>query len=103
MTTIERLSATGIHRIGSPKRGFRYKRTDGRKLGQAELERIENVKIPTAWTDVYINPAANGSVQALGKDVAGRWQYLYHEKYVRLRERKKLARLIKFAQKLPAL
>src|ERR1041384_5588525 len=103
MTIIERLSANGIQRIGSPKRGFRYKRLDGKKLARAEIERIENLKIPPAWTEVYINTAAKGSVQALGKDAAGRWQYLYHEKYVRLRESKKLTRLIKFAQNLPAL
>jgi DNA topoisomerase I len=103
MTIIERLSANGIRRIGSPKRGFRYKRVDGKKLTSAEVERIQNLMIPPAWSDVYIDTAAKGSVQALGKDAAGRWQYLYHEKYVRLRERKKLTRLIKFAQKLPAL
>jgi DNA topoisomerase-1 len=103
MTIIERLSANGIRRIGSPKKGFRYQRSDKTKPTRAELERIASLKIPPAWTDVYINPAAQGSVQALGKDAAGRWQYLYHEKYVRLRERKKLMRLLKFAQKLPAL
>ena len=103
MTIIERLSANGIRRIGSPKRGFHYKRLDRKKLARAEVERIENLKIPPAWTEVHINTAANGSVQAIGKDAAGRWQYLYHEKYVRLRERKKLTRLIKFAQSLPAL
>ena len=103
MTIIDRLSAHGIQRIGSPKRGFRYKRLDGKKLARDEVERIENLKIPPAWTEVYINTAAKGSVQAIGKDAAGRWQYLYHEKYVRLRERKKLTRLIKFAQNLPAL
>ena len=103
MTIIERLSANGIRRLGSPKKGFRYQRTDGKKLTRADRDRIESLKIPPAWTDVYINTAANGSVQALGKDSAGRWQYLYHEKFVRLRERKKLLRLIKFAQSLPAL
>ena len=103
MTIIERLSAHGIQRIGSPKRGFRYRGLGGKKLAGAEIERIESLKIPPAWSDVYINPAVNGSVQAIGKDAAGRWQYLYHEKYVRLRERKKLTRLIKFAQNLPAL
>jgi len=103
MTIIERLSAHGIQRIGAPKRGFHYRRLDGKPLARAEFERIENLKIPPAWTGVHINTAANGAVQAIGKDAAGRWQYLYHEKYVRLRERKKLTRLIKFAQSLPAL
>src|SRR5581483_5112672 len=41
--------------------------------------------------------------QAIGKDNAGRWQYLYHESRVRLREREKLLRLIKFAENLPLL
>jgi DNA topoisomerase I len=103
MTIIERLSANGIRRIGSAKKGFQYQRSDKTKPTRAELERIASLKIPPAWTDVYINPAASGAVQALGKDAAGRWQYLYHEKHVRLRERKKLTRLIRFAQSLPVL
>ena len=103
MTIIERLGANGIRRRGSPKTGFHYQRSDGKKLRRAELERIESLKIPPAWTGVRINPAASGSVQAIGQDAAGRWQYLYHEKYVRRRERKKLARLIEFAETLPTL
>jgi len=39
----------------------------------------------------------------MGKDVAGRWQYLYHDSHVRRRERKKFQRLIDFAEKLPAM
>jgi DNA topoisomerase-1 len=103
MTTIERLRAKGIRRTGSAQRGFRYQHSDGRKLTLAELARIESLRIPPAWKDVRINPAAGGAVQALGRDAAGRWQYLYHEKYVHLRERKKMARLIQFAQSLPEL
>ncbi len=103
MTIIERLSANGIRRIGSPGRGFRYQRSDGKQVARSDLRRINDLKIPPAWKDVRINPAANGAVQALGKDAAGRWQYLYHERHVRLREKKKLMRLIKFAESLPAL
>jgi len=103
MTTIERLSANGIRRIGSPERGFHYKRADGKQLSRADRERIESIKIPPAWKDVRINAAANGAVQALGRDAAGRWQYLYHERRVRHREKQKLLRLIQFAQNLPAL
>jgi DNA topoisomerase I len=40
-------------------------------------------------------------VQAVGKDVAGRWQYLYHERHVKKQEQKKFARIIKFAEALP--
>jgi len=103
MTRIENLCARGIRRAGSPKRGFRYLNTTGLKVGRADLARIEALKIPPAWTDVCISSSASGAVQAVGKDAAGRWQYLYHEKSIRHRERKKFQRLIDFAEKLPVM
>jgi DNA topoisomerase-1 len=103
MTIIERIQATGIRRIGSPKRGFHYRASNGSKITAADLNRIHELKIPPAWTEVAINSAPTGRVQALGKDGAGRWQYLYHETHVRQRDRKKFLRLIHFAQSLPAL
>jgi DNA topoisomerase-1 len=42
-------------------------------------------------------------VQAVGKDAAGRWQYLYHEKHTRRSEKKKFERLIEFGESLPAM
>ena len=102
MTNIERLQNIGIRRLGSPKRGFRYNPVSGR-LTKADLDRIENLKIPPAWTDVAINPAANGRVQAIGKDAAGRWQYLYHASHTRAQELRKFKRITKFAQAIPAM
>jgi DNA topoisomerase-1 len=89
--------------MGSAARGFRYRNANERKLTRADLSRIEALKIPPAWIDVCINAAATGAVQAVGKDAAGRWQYLYHDKHVRHRERKKFQRLVEFAEKLPAM
>ena len=100
MTKLERLQSTGILRRGTPKRGFRYESQNGR-LTKADLERIENLKIPPAWVDVAINPAAKGRVQAVGKDAAGRWQYLYHENHTRVQEQRKFQRITKFALALP--
>jgi DNA topoisomerase I len=37
----------------------------------------------------------------VGKDVAGRWQYLYHATHIARAERKKFDRLLKFAKALP--
>ncbi len=56
MTNLERLQTIGIKRLGTPKRGFRYQSQNGR-LTQADLQRIDELKIPPAWTDVAINPA----------------------------------------------
>jgi len=100
MTKIERLQNIGIRRLGSPKRGFRYKPQSGR-LTKTDLDRINDLKIPPAWTDVFINPAANGRVQAIGKDTAGRWQYLYHESHTRAQELRKFRRITKFAKAIP--
>ncbi len=100
MTKLERLQNIGIRRLGTPKRGFRYKPVTGR-LTKADVDRINDLKIPPAWTDVFINPAANGRVQAIGKDTAGRWQYLYHESHTRTQELRKFRRITKFAKAIP--
>src|SRR5258707_599854 len=103
MTRLEKLCVRGIRRTGSPAKGFRYLNADGRKLNRAELSRVEDLKIPPAWTGVCINSSASGAVQAVGKDAAGRWQYIYHDSHVRHREREKYQRLIDFAENLPAM
>jgi DNA topoisomerase-1 len=100
MTKLERLQNIGIRRLGTPKSGFRYKPQSGR-LTKTDLDRINDLKIPPAWTDVFINPAANGRVQAIGKDAAGRWQYLYHESHTRMQELRKFRRITKFAKAIP--
>lgn len=101
MTNLERLQKTGIRRVGTPKSGFRYVSSNGRKPTSADLERIRNLRIPPAWTEVAINSFPQGPLQAIGKDAAGRWQYLYHENHNRLQDLRKFQRLVKFAQTLP--
>ena len=101
MTHLERLQKTGIHRLGSPRRGFRYVTAGGAKVTRADRARIDALRIPPAWTNVAINPSAGGMVQAVGTDAAGRWQYLYHQTHFKRGGRRKFARLVKFAETLP--
>ena len=103
MTRLEQLQKTGIKRLGTAARGFRYKRADGKRVSAGDLRRIDELRIPPAWTDVWINAAAGGAVQAIGTDAAGRLQYLYHENHVRRQEAKKFKRVIKFAEALPGM
>lgn len=70
-------------------------------MSAADLKRIDELRIPPAWTEVWINSAAGGMVQAIGKDAAGRLQYLYHQNHVRRQEAKKFRRIIRFAEALP--
>ncbi|HEU4478299.1 MAG TPA: hypothetical protein VFR80_07250 [Pyrinomonadaceae bacterium] len=103
MTRTEQLHHRGIIRLGSAKRGFKYRHSDGRKVSASDLKRIRALVLPPAWTEVAINPLPGGRLQAVGKDVAGRWQYRYHENHVRAQDLKKFKRIIKFAEALPKL
>ena len=68
MTIIERLQASGIRRIGTLERGFRYFGPRRRSVSAPDRERIESLVIPPAWKEVAINPSPGGAVQAIGKD-----------------------------------
>ncbi|HYW70418.1 MAG TPA: hypothetical protein VE961_05260 [Pyrinomonadaceae bacterium] len=103
MTAVERLHLHGILRRGTPKRGFHYRHAGGAKVKAPDLKRIEELKIPPAWTNVAINAAPSGRIQAVGQDAAGRWQYIYHESHTRAQQRKKFQRLIAFGESLPKL
>jgi len=63
--------------------------------------RIRALKIPPAWKDVAIHRSSVAAVQAVGKDRAGRWQYLYHETQTGRRQRRKQDRLVRFIAALP--
>jgi DNA topoisomerase-1 len=101
MTRLEQLQKSGMRRVGTPARGFNYKSAGGIKVSAADLKRIDELKIPPAWSDAWINAAAGGAVQAIGRDAAGRLQSLYHANHVRRQEARKFRRLIKFAEALP--
>jgi DNA topoisomerase I len=102
MTVIERLQSRGIRRHGSPARGLRYRAPDGTPVNGAHGGRIRHLAIPPAWTEVFVSPSASSAVQAIGRDRAGRWQYLYSEAQTARRERAKRERLLAFLKALPA-
>jgi DNA topoisomerase I len=84
-------------------RGFEYLDEGGERVDQETVERIRGLAIPPAWTDVWICPHANGHIQAVGEDAAGRRQYLYHPDWRRRRDREKFDEMMRFARVLPAL
>lgn len=91
----------GIRRVRSG-RGFRYVDGDGRTVDDPQLrERIDQLVIPPAWTDVWISTFPNGHIQAMGTDAAGRKQYLYHPTWREQRDRQKFDRALALAESLP--
>jgi DNA topoisomerase-1 len=103
MTVVAQLQSEGILRLGGMKTGFRYRYADGTRAPRRQVERIQLLRIPPAWTAVAIDDSAAAWIQAVGRDKAGRWQYLYHQRAVERRERRKHQRLIAFTRRLPLL
>lgn len=91
----------GIRRVSHGKH-FGYVAPNGKEItDEDELKRIRSLAVPPAYTDVWICPAANGHLQATGRDARGRKQYRYHKRFREIRDETKYARMISFAQALP--
>ena len=85
-------------------RGFSYHRTDGSLVrSPRELERIQKLAVPPAWTDVWTCANPCGHVQATGRDARGRKQYRYHERWREVRDENKFGLLASFGHGLPPL
>jgi DNA topoisomerase-1 len=86
-------------------RGFEYvDEATGERVDEIEVvERIRELAIPPAWTDVWICPYPNGHIQAIGTDAAGRKQYRYHERWRQRRDQEKFDKMLDFARALPKL
>lgn len=82
-------------------RGFSYVDEHGDRLGDDDVARCKALAIPPAWTDVWICPLANGHIQAVGTDDAGRRQYLYHPEWRGRRDRDKHDRMLLVGRRLP--
>src|SRR5215218_9586721 len=82
-------------------KGFVYLDEDGRPLPALDVARCKSLVIPPAWTEVWICPAPNGHIQAVGTDDAGRRQYLYHPVWRELRDKAKHDRVLTVARRLP--
>lgn len=82
-------------------KGFTYLDEHGTTLTGEDRQRCVDLVIPPAWTDVWITPHANGHLQAVGTDDAGRRQYLYHPDWRTSRDAAKFERLIDFGKALP--
>ena len=82
-------------------RGFVYLDHAGERLPAEDVARVKSLAIPPAWTNVWICPVPNGHLQAVGVDVAGRKQYLYHPDWRIRQDRLKFERVTKIARRLP--
>ncbi|MCW2651895.1 MAG: topoisomerase [Mycobacterium sp.] len=84
--------------------GWIYRRPDGSVITDPdERARIDAIRIPPAWTDVWISPTRDGHILATGRDSRGRKQYIYHPRWREVRDRTKFHRMGRFGRALPGL
>lgn len=94
-------ASPGIRRRRAGK-GFLYLDQQGRRISdRITIDRIRQIVIPPAWTDVWICPNSQGHIQATGSDAKGRKQYRYHPKYRAVRDETKFERMLKFSKVFP--
>ena len=95
-------SLPGISRVKKGK-GFAYILNGKIIKDKAQIQRIQKLVIPPAWTNVWICPLQNGHIQATGFDIRGRKQYRYHPQWNEVRNQTKFHRLLEFGKALPKL
>jgi DNA topoisomerase I len=90
--------------ISREKKGriFQYFAPDGSKIeNERILGRITSLKIPPAWSSVWISSDPRSHLQATGVDLKGRKQYLYHPEWSKMRCETKFDRMAEFGEVLP--
>ncbi|MBD3629006.1 DNA topoisomerase IB [Cyclobacterium sp.] len=84
--------------------GYIYLNGNGEKITHPkQIRRIKNLVIPPMWTEVCICKYEDGHIQATGRDLKGRKQYIYHSEWERQRQEEKFARMQEFGLQLPKL
>jgi DNA topoisomerase I len=85
-------------------RGWAYFDERGRRVtDREEIDRLNAVGLPPAYTDAWFCKDANGHLQATGRDARGRKQYRYHPDYRSKRDASKYDGCLEFGQALPRL
>jgi DNA topoisomerase-1 len=93
----------GVRRVRDGRQ-FTYFWPDGKPVDDADtIARIEALRIPPAWTDVWISAHPNAHLQATGLDAKGRRQYLYHPAWRHRRDEEKFDDMLEFAAALPTI
>jgi DNA topoisomerase-1 len=65
------------------------------------IDRLNGLRIPPAWQNVWICPNDRGHIQAIGYDERGRKQYIYHPEWIEMMQQNKFNKVIFFGERLP--
>ncbi len=86
-------------------KAWSYYREDGGEpiTDPTEIERLNRIALPPAYTDARFSVDPNGHLQAIGIDARGRRQYRYHPAFREAQESRKFANCAAFGLALPRL
>jgi DNA topoisomerase-1 len=88
-------------RIG---RHWAYFDAEGHRItDRDEIDRLNAIGLPPAYTDAWFCADPDGHLQATGIDARGRKQYRYHPQFREKREGQKYEGLLEFGKALPKL
>ncbi|HXG99659.1 MAG TPA: DNA topoisomerase IB [Sphingomicrobium sp.] len=83
--------------------GWAYFDDDQRIADREEIDRLNALALPPAYSDAWFCKDANGHIQATGKDARGRKQYRYHADYRARQDASKYDGCREFGEALPKL
>src|SRR5947209_1496351 len=85
-------------------RYWAYFDADGARItNRDEIDRLNAVGLPPAYTDAWFCADPDGHLQATGLDARGRKQYRYHSLFREQQEKSKFDGLLEFGKVLPRL
>ena len=86
------------------KSAWGYFDADGKRItDRAEIDRLNALALPPAYTNAWFCADPNGHLQATGIDARGRKQYRYHPAFRERRDAAKFDGLLEFGKALPRL
>lgn len=89
-------SAMTIRRVKKGK-GFIFLNESDEKVEKPTLiKRLKKMVIPPMWSDVMICKFDDGHIQAIGRDLKGRKQYIYHDAWSKQKQEEKFKRMNEF-------
>jgi DNA topoisomerase I len=86
------------------RHGWGYWGPDGERItDREEIDRLNAIGLPPAYTNAWFCPKANGHIQAVGWDEKGRKQYRYHLEFREKQDMRKYECACQFGKLLPKL
>jgi DNA topoisomerase-1 len=97
---IQKEKLMGIEKRDDNK--YYYLKTD-KEVSNKDLTRINKLRIPPAWINVWVSTDPDTPIQAVGVDAKGRKQYRYNDAHIEQAEKEKFVRLYNFIISMPKL